>query len=184
VPSNITDKASSRGVSTMLQYLAAVYLTVRIDAFITSHYSLWALVFFLSGFQGFLNCIYFQPRFLRYWRHFQKEWRGQQLMTKNHLTSEFIEIGDADKAKLIHTWSQIAFVEPAVDIITAFDNKTEPISQEKAEEENGFINIPKKQIEKVLELKDQQSSLLEVGNVFLQEKCESKDCTSNQTPIC
>jgi hypothetical protein len=75
-------------------------------------------------------------------------------------------------------------VEPAVDIITAFEDKTEPISQEKAEEENGFINIPNKQIEKVLELKDQQSSLLEVGNAFLQEKFESKDCISSQTPIC
>ena len=47
------------------QYLAAVYLTwflylivtVKTEIFVTSHYGLWLCVFFLGGFQGFLNCM-------------------------------------------------------------------------------------------------------------------------------
>jgi hypothetical protein len=126
------------------QYLAAVYftwslyliVTVKIDLFFTSHYGLWTLVFFLTGFQGFLNCmIYFQPRILRYLRHVRKEWQNQQSKKNKHDTPDCIDIADEHGVKRIQTWSKIAHVEPVVDIITAFEDKTEPISQEKVIDE-------------------------------------------------
>jgi hypothetical protein len=183
------------------QYLAAVYLTwslylivtVKIDLFFTSNYGLWALVFFLTGFQGFLNCmIYFQPRIFRYARHLRKVWRDRQLMKKKHTTPDLVEIADENKMNRIHTWNQIAHVEPAVDIITAFEDKTEPIFQEKTKEENDDAKSSSEHVVDGKQITEVQSCkvitfldpVLQNNNEYSLESCNIQPCQSKQTPLC
>jgi hypothetical protein len=117
------------------QYLAAVYitwlvylsLTVSPDKYFTSHYELWLFVFFLSGIQGFLNCmVYFRPRLVRYWRRWRKTILQNKL--KDEDTSLGIpELQSPETATLSNqVWDQIAKVEPAVDIIAAFAAVSKP----------------------------------------------------------
>jgi hypothetical protein len=131
------------------QYLAAVYLTwlvylsitVKSEEFITSHYELWILVFFLGGIQGFLNSmIYFRPRVVRYWRNWKKMSRRQQNLKKQNNTPLSSEVASTDQgSSSIQTWGKVAQAEPAVDIIAVLALSMETSPEEFAENENSAI---------------------------------------------
>jgi hypothetical protein len=110
-------------------YLAAVYvtwllyLTMSLEAkhTLTSYYGLWILLFFLSGIQGFLNClVYFRPRLIRYWKKWRKENKGKTKKTNGENASSLFPQDSNPVAMPTETWGQIAQVEPAVDIMAGF----------------------------------------------------------------
>jgi hypothetical protein len=109
-----------------VQYLAAVYvtwlfyLTMSLEAkhIMTSNYGLWILLYFVSGIQGFLNCmVYFRPRLARYWRKWRKETQERAKVTKGD--NGFNTSAQYSNGTMMstETWDQIAQIEPAVDII-------------------------------------------------------------------
>jgi hypothetical protein len=133
------------------QYLVAVYITwflyllvtAKTETFVTSYYELWLLVFFLGGIQGFLNCmIYFQPRMIRSWRHWRRMRQERQQETqKQNVAPESLEIVQQNRDITPNMWTEIAQVEPAVDILHAFDeDETEATSQIQSNEEKKQIS--------------------------------------------
>jgi hypothetical protein len=132
-----------------LQYLAAVYLTwlvylsvtVKSEKFLTSHYELWMLVFFLGGIQGFLNSmIYFRPRVVRYWRNWKKTQQKKQKDKRKESTPSFSDVTSINNgSSAIKPWGEVAKAEPAVDIIAALEASIESSHQECNDEENSGI---------------------------------------------
>jgi hypothetical protein len=110
-----------------VQYLVAVYLTwllyltaaLEAEKFITSHYGLWIVIFFLSGIQGFLNCmIYFRPRISRYLKNRSKQNQRRNRQSHDLIPSEVYPARTSWTSYLGR--NRTAQAEPAVDVITAF----------------------------------------------------------------
>jgi hypothetical protein len=144
------------------QYLAAAFMTwflyllvtAKTETFIASHYELWLRVFFLGGIQGFLNCmIYFQPRMIRSWRHWRRMRQDRQYNKRNRkINSESLGMEQENQVHTANMWTEIAQVEPAVDIIQAFDDEDTEIMSQKHFEDNKN-QIGQKPSQETLELK-------------------------------
>jgi hypothetical protein len=113
-------------------------------------------------------------------------------MKKKHTTPDLAEIADENRMNRIHTWNQIAHVEPAVDIITAFEDKTEPIFQEKTKEENDDAKSSSEHVVDGKQITEVQSCkvitfldpVLQNNNEYSLESCNIQPCQSKQTPLC